>query len=40
MLKNSLKKLELLKGSNLEWHFIGPIQSNKCDQIVKHKKLP
>ena len=33
------QKAELLKGSNLEWHFIGPIQSNKCDQIVKHSSL-
>ena len=33
------QKAELLKESNLEWHFIGPIQSNKCDQIVKHSSL-
>ena len=33
------QKAELLKGSNLEWHFIGTIQSNKCDQIVKRIPL-
>jgi len=28
-LQEALDKIEALKGQNLIWHFIGPIQSNK-----------
>ena len=28
-LQESLDKITSLKGNNLTWHFIGPIQSNK-----------
>ena len=34
-LQEACKKIVELKHlSNLEWHFIGPIQSNKCKQIA------
>ncbi len=29
-------KIEQLSGPSLTWHFIGPIQSNKCRQIATH----
>ncbi len=32
-LQEALEKKELLKQYDIEWHFIGPIQSNKCKLI-------
>ena len=32
----ALPKLEQLAGLGLEWHFIGPLQSNKTRQIAAH----
>jgi len=32
----ALEKIEALAGSGLEWHFIGPIQSNKTRSIAEH----
>ena len=35
-LQEALEKIEALKGQNLIWHFIGPIQSNKTKQIAEN----
>lgn len=35
-LQEALKKQEVLKAHDLEWHFIGPIQSNKCKLIAEN----
>jgi pyridoxal phosphate enzyme (YggS family) len=35
-LQEALSKIEELKSENLEWHFIGPIQSNKTRDIATH----
>jgi len=35
-LQEGLEKIEVLKEENIEWHFIGPIQSNKTKQIAEH----
>ena len=35
-LQEALDKIEALKGQNLIWHFIGPIQSNKTKQITQN----
>jgi len=35
-LQEALEKIESLKGQNLVWHFIGPIQSNKTSKIAEH----
>lgn len=35
-LQDALPKLIALKGQNLEWHFIGDIQSNKTSDIARH----
>jgi len=35
-LQESLEKIETLKGQDLIWHFIGPIQSNKTKQIAQN----
>jgi len=35
-LQEALKKIDLLKEYKLEWHFIGPIQSNKCKLIAEN----
>ena len=34
--QEAIRKQELLSGHNLEWHFIGPIQSNKTRRIALH----
>lgn len=34
-LQDALPKIEVLPG-NLEWHFIGPIQSNKTQPVAQH----
>ncbi len=34
--QEALAKIEQLSGYSLTWHFIGPIQSNKCRQIATH----
>lgn len=34
-LSEALDKLDLLAGLNLEWHFIGPMQSNKTRRIAE-----
>lgn len=35
-LQEALDKQALLKDLNIEWHFIGPIQSNKTQPISQH----
>lgn len=35
-LQEALEKIDALKGQNLIWHFIGPIQSNKTKQIAQN----
>lgn len=35
-LQEALRKMEALAGLPLEWHFIGPIQSNKTRAIAEH----
>lgn len=35
-LQEALEKIEALKSFNLEWHFIGPIQSNKTRPIAEN----
>jgi pyridoxal phosphate enzyme (YggS family) len=35
-LQEALNKQIELKDLNIEWHFIGPIQSNKTQQIAQH----
>ena len=35
-LQESLDKITSLKGNNLTWHFIGPIQSNKTTSIAEN----
>ncbi len=35
-LQEALDKIESLKGQDLIWHFIGPIQSNKTKQIAQN----
>jgi len=35
-LQEALEKIDALKGQDLIWHFIGPIQSNKTKQIAKN----
>ncbi len=33
-LQEALPKISALSGKNLVWHFIGPIQTNKCKEIA------
>ena len=35
-LQEALQKIEALSGSAIEWHFIGPVQSNKTREIAAH----
>jgi len=35
-LQEALAKIDALAGRDLEWHFIGPIQSNKTRSIAEH----
>jgi pyridoxal phosphate enzyme (YggS family) len=35
-LQEALIKIEALKAYDIEWHFIGPIQSNKTKDIAQH----
>lgn len=35
-LQEALTKMALLNKYQIEWHFIGPIQSNKCKAIAEH----
>lgn len=35
-LQEALEKIAQLKDCNIEWHFIGPIQSNKTKKIAEH----
>lgn len=35
-LQEALLKIEALKNEELEWHFIGPVQSNKTKGIAEH----
>ena len=35
-LQEALEKIDLLKEYKLDWHFIGPIQSNKCKLIAEN----
>jgi hypothetical protein len=34
--KEALAKQSELAGLNLEWHLIGPLQSNKCREVAEH----
>lgn len=34
--QEAVAKIEKLKDLNLEWHFIGPIQSNKARAVAEH----
>ena len=34
--QEALEKIDLLKEYKLDWHFIGPIQSNKCKLIAEN----
>ncbi|MBT8049067.1 MAG: YggS family pyridoxal phosphate-dependent enzyme [Xanthomonadales bacterium] len=34
--QEALAKIKLLEPLNLEWHFIGPLQSNKTRQVAQH----
>tara|TARA_B100000035_G_scaffold256994_1_gene227038 strand:- start:162 stop:845 length:684 start_codon:yes stop_codon:yes gene_type:complete len=35
-LQEALEKKKFLEGLDIEWHFIGPIQSNKCKAISEN----
>lgn len=35
-LQEAEKKITALAATNIEWHFIGPIQSNKAKKIAEH----
>ncbi len=35
-LQEALGKIEALRGASLEWHFIGPVQSNKTRDLASH----
>lgn len=35
-LQEALPKIENLKSTDIEWHFIGPIQNNKTRKIAEH----
>lgn len=35
-LQEALQKIEALRNTTLEWHFIGPIQSNKTKKIAEN----
>ncbi len=35
-LQEALHKINVLKGNDIVWHFIGPIQSNKTKPIAEH----
>ncbi|MBX2847304.1 MAG: YggS family pyridoxal phosphate-dependent enzyme [Acidiferrobacterales bacterium] len=35
-LQESLEKQKQLQNENIDWHFIGSIQSNKCKTIAQH----
>lgn len=35
-LQEALPKLDALAGRHLNWHFIGPLQANKCRDIATH----
>ena len=35
-LQDALDKIELLKSQSLDWHFIGPLQSNKTKQAAEN----
>ena len=35
-LQDALTKIEPLAGLDIEWHFIGPLQSNKTRQVAAH----
>ncbi len=35
-LQEALEKIDALNDLNIHWHFIGPIQSNKCKSIAEH----
>lgn len=34
--QEALKKMTELQGHDIEWHFIGPIQSNKIPKVASH----
>ncbi len=35
-LQEALEKIKVINKSDIEWHFIGPIQSNKCKLIAEN----
>ncbi len=34
--QEGIEKIAAVSGRNLEWHFIGPLQSNKTKQVAEH----
>jgi pyridoxal phosphate enzyme (YggS family) len=34
--QEALAKMDLLSHTDIEWHFIGPLQSNKTQQVARH----
>ncbi|MDH3925588.1 MAG: YggS family pyridoxal phosphate-dependent enzyme [Xanthomonadales bacterium] len=34
--QEALLKIERLQGNDIEWHFIGPLQSNKTSEVARH----
>ena len=34
--QEAIEKIEYFKDKDITWHFIGPIQSNKCQLIAKN----
>jgi pyridoxal phosphate enzyme (YggS family) len=35
-LQEAIEKIEQLRGLDISWHFIGPLQSNKSRQVAEH----
>ena len=35
-LQEALPKLTALPGESVTWHFVGPLQSNKCRDVARH----
>ena len=34
--QEALAKMKLLEGAGIEWHFVGPLQSNKTREVAEH----
>jgi len=35
-IQEAIKKIQMINHQDIEWHFIGPIQSNKCKLIAEN----